>query len=519
LTYFGNADYDEITDIALDAEGNVLIGLTTLSALLPTTDAIQAEPSGGFDLYLARLDPSLTTLLQATYLGGTNNDYLTDLELGPDGSIFLRGVTRSTDFPTENPLQGDLAGDHDDFIVRLSSDGSSIVYSTYLGGSGSEGRSAGLLEPIEGQLAIAPDGSAWLTGWTGSHDFPTVAPLQSEHGGGEADCHVMQLSADGTELLFSTFLGGDSNDRCHDIALDADGAIHLLGVTSSRNPSLLNPDGIGGDGYPGSVSYLARLSPGGAGLDNLFRHHDVASSDGSPPSVTILKHLLVDSRGAAHAAGFTWRADVPLAHPVQDELNLGVNDSATDALVMTLSPDGDTVELSTYLGGGTGMSPSAPWGDDYALDIALDAGGRLLVTGETHSLDFPTVEPIQPDYDTSGSIPFPWSSDAFILRIGGLDIPTLRVRPGVSNNLDMGWDETNGDPRFGIYRGTLESLVRRHAYDHALVTDCHLRTNATVPIAEESSYFLLARFEQDGRQDFGVDSRGRRRGGPDTPCP
>ncbi|MEM7244333.1 MAG: hypothetical protein AAF533_03265 [Acidobacteriota bacterium] len=521
LTYFGGARSETIQNIALDQDGNVLIGLSAAPSTLPVRIALpddEAGPRGGIDdIYVARLDPDLTTLLHATYLGGSDRDMLTDLMVGLDGSIYLTGVTESPDFPLRDPLQDTLSGLSDVFVARLSPDGRALLSSTYLGGTGTENYATdeALPDSPQGRLAQSQDGAIWLTGWTTSEDFPTAAPLQPAHGG-RRDVYVVRVDADVSELQFSTWLGGELNDEGMDIDFGPlTGSVHVLGVTESYDLNRLNPDVNGGPGFARTTSFLASLSPDAASFEDVVRFHDT-TGDGTRS--TLLEEMVIDTRGAIHLVGETHRTAIPLVRPLQDAINLGLTTQASDAIVVSLSPELDSMELATYLGGGTQARDMSPGllAKDQAHGIAIDTNGGLVVVGRTSCVDFPTVAPLQSAL-SAGPLTSP--SDAFFARIADAATPLLRIRPGISDNLDMGWDETNGDPRFGIYRGTLESLLVRHEYDHVLVTDCDLRTGVTLPATEQDSYFLLVHVRTDGRLDFGEDSEGRARGGPAAPCP
>src|SRR5262249_52084821 len=159
------------------------------------------------------------TIDYSTYLGGNSNDDAFGIAVDGAGSAYVTGRTSSTNFPTVNPYQTDQ-GDFDVFVTKLSPSGSSLVYSTYLGGGG-----------IDYGYGIAVDGSgsAYVTGQTGSSDFPTVNPYQSDQG--DTDAFVAKLSPDGAGLVYSTYLGGNAEDAGFSIAVDAATNAYVTGVT------------------------------------------------------------------------------------------------------------------------------------------------------------------------------------------------------------------------------------------------------------------------------------------------
>ena len=143
----------------------------------------------------------------------------------------MTGYTDSPDFPTQNPYQGAYNGGfRDAFVTKLSSSGNNLVYSTYLGGSSGDGG--------EG-IAVDTDGLASVTGSTSSTDFPTLTPYQAAKQEFSDAC-VTKLSGEGNNLIYSTYLGGNSSDGGIDIALDDAGAMYVTGQTYSTNFPLFN---------------------------------------------------------------------------------------------------------------------------------------------------------------------------------------------------------------------------------------------------------------------------------------
>src|SRR5206468_3576407 len=138
------------------------------------------------------IDP---TLVYSTYLGGTGYDYGFGIAVDPSGSAYVTGLTTSTDFPTVNPFQGEIAGRRDAFVTKFSPAGNSLVYSTYLGGSDFDQGSG---------IAVDTSGSAYVSGTTASTDFPTVNPFQGQNAGCW-DAFVAKFSTAGTSLVYSTY--------------------------------------------------------------------------------------------------------------------------------------------------------------------------------------------------------------------------------------------------------------------------------------------------------------------------
>uniref|UniRef100_UPI0025CC7CB7 DUF7948 domain-containing protein n=1 Tax=uncultured Lamprocystis sp. TaxID=543132 RepID=UPI0025CC7CB7 len=197
------------------------------------------------------IDP---VLVYSSYLGGAGYDHSDDIAVDASGYAYVTGTTESTDFPTRDALQPDYGGDLDAFVAKLSADGATLVYATYLGGSNTD-YSTG--------IAVDGAGNAYVTGSTSSTDFPTRQALQSDFGGGLYDAFVAKLSADGATLVYSTYLGGSELDYGNSIAVDGAGNAYLTGVTESTDfptRQALQPD-FGG-GYFGDA-FVAKLSADG----------------------------------------------------------------------------------------------------------------------------------------------------------------------------------------------------------------------------------------------------------------
>jgi hypothetical protein len=176
-------------------------------------------------VFVTKLNASGTALLYSTYLGGSLTDLVSSIAVDGAGQAYVTGLTDSTDFPTATPLQATLGGPQDAFVTALSATGASLLYSTYLGGHSDEGGS---------DIAVDGAGQAYVTGFTGSTDFPTAVPLQTTLGG-VGDAFVMKLSATGTNLLYSTYLGGSGDDVGRSIAVDGAGQAYVTGETGSAN--------------------------------------------------------------------------------------------------------------------------------------------------------------------------------------------------------------------------------------------------------------------------------------------
>lgn len=324
------------------------------------------------------IDP---VLAYSTYLGGTDPPREGIAERGqgiavdPSGSAFVTGTTSSTDFPTTtDAFRGANAGQADVFVTKLRPDGSGLAYSTYLGGSGME----------EGtDIAVDASGAAYLTGSTGSANFPTSTGAYMQAGRSEA--YVAKLSPEGA-LAYSTYLGGGQGARGAGIALEPScassctayvtGAFDIGFPTTSGAFQTTIPDGSFGG------SFVTKLKADGSGL-----LYSTYLGDGEVRAAAIA----VDSSGAAHVTGgvggeiATTPGAFQPAPPAQGQ---------PSTFVTKLAPDGSRLLYSTYLGetGDVARTTIFGRGNGAGQGIAVDGSGKTYVTGTTRSSNFPTTE-------------------------------------------------------------------------------------------------------------------------------
>ena len=314
----------------------------------------------GWDVFVTKLSSSGSGLIYSTYLGGGGYDYGYDIAVDDSGNAYMTGWTSSTNFPTLNPYQT-YHGAGDVFVTKLSSSGASLIYSTYLGGgSTDQGRA----------IAVDSGGYAYVTGNTYSTNFPTLNAYQATYQGGDKDAFVSKLSNSGNSLIYSTYLGGGGVDDGEDIAIDSGGYAYVTGYTYSTNFPTLNPF----QSYRKSDydAFVTKLSSSGASLI-YSTYLGGEDSDGGCG-------ITVDGGGYAYVTGGTSSSDFPISNPYQTYQGNG------DVFVTKLSNSGNSLIFSTYLGGGS---------DDEGYGIAVDGGGYAYVTGYTDSPDFPALNPYQ----------------------------------------------------------------------------------------------------------------------------
>ena len=253
-TYLGGSANDIATAIAVDSSGNAYVTGSTLSTNYPTKNPVQGSMGGGGDAFVTKFNPAGNALVYSTYLGGSAVETCQAIALDASRNAYVGGTTTSTDFPIKNPFQAATAGSQDAFVTKLNPLGEALVYSTYLGGKSSE-QAYG--------IAVDSLGSAYVSGFTNSPDFPTKNPYQVAHAGGYGDAFVAKLSPAGYALLDSTYLGGTYAESGLAIALDFSGNAYVAGNTASFDFPRLNPlpGAFGGpsDGFVTKLGYTPDL--------------------------------------------------------------------------------------------------------------------------------------------------------------------------------------------------------------------------------------------------------------------
>jgi hypothetical protein len=363
-TYLGGSGGESVYAIAVDSAGSVYVTGDTVSTNFPTAAPFQSTKGSGStsDAFVAKLNAAGSALAYSTYLGGNKADLGIRIAVDAVGNAYVSGYTESTNFPTANSLQPAFGGGVTDaFVVKLNAAGSTLTYSTYLGGSSDDYG-----------YGIAADGAgnAYVAGFTDSTNFPTSGSLQTKGSG--FDAFVSKLNATGSAFLYSTYLGGNSNDGAGAIALDASGNAYVTGNTYSTNfPTTVNPSQASLSGE--SDAFVTKLNSAGSAL--------LYSSYLGGSAYEDCFGIAVDGGGNAYVTGSTFSGDFPVASPFQPSLN-----GTRDAFLTKLNAAGTALVYSTFLGG------SAP---EAVGSVAVDGSGHAHVTGYTESGNFPTVSPLQ----------------------------------------------------------------------------------------------------------------------------
>jgi len=377
-TFFGGSDFDMGNDISIADDGSCYITGQTGSSDFPTQNAYNSTYSGSRDTFLAKFSSS-GQLLWSTYLGGSELDEGQSIAVASDGSCYVTGITISDNFPTQNAFDSTHGGYFDGFVAKFSTNGTHL-WSSYLGGYANDGGSS---------IAIASDGSCYVTGFTGSSDFPSLYAYDPTHNG-IWDVFITRFNASGT-LLSSTFFGGTSHDEAFGITVASDDSYYVTGYAGSSDFPLLNAFNSTNSGY--GDAFVTKFSSEGSLLWSTYLGGNDTESGFD---------IAVTSDGSCYVTGETQSSDFPTKNAFNSSLSGGY----VDAFVSKFDASGFLI-WSTYLGGSEGR--------DIGHSLAVTEDGSCFVIGDTRSDDFPTENA----YDTT----LGGSSDAFITKFVDSPLP------------------------------------------------------------------------------------------------
>ncbi len=400
-TYLGGSYDDLAASIAVDRSGDAYLTGKTYSTDFPLTPGAFQSACGGCesyysDTFITELNPTGTGLLYSTYLGGNSYDEGNGIAVDGNGNAYVAGWTESPDFPTTSsafrttypgcPYQDCGAA----FVAKLNSSGTGLLYSTYLGGSGSVSCGYGCTGTGDYAASIAVDsnGNAFVTGQATSSDFPlTSGAYQTVLRSPGGNAFVAKINPLGTGLTFSTYLGGSGGDNGGGIAIDGSGAAYITGNTTSEDfpttadafqPNL--PECL--YGFCDSEAFISKLDATGSAL--LYSTYLGGSS-----GYEFAEGIVVDGNGSAYITGQTYSPDFPTTPGAFQTAMICIWDVyqnscsyAPHGFVTKLNSNGTGLVYSTFVG-----SP----GTDFAYGIALDSGNNAFITGYTWSSGFPVT--------------------------------------------------------------------------------------------------------------------------------
>lgn len=427
-TYVGGTNVDYGYAIAVDSSGSAYITGYTSSSDYPIQNAYQWWRTGS-EAFVTKFSPSGTSLIYSTFIGGSGTDRGNAIALDSSNNAYITGYTTSSNFPTVNPYDNTYSAGNDVFISKLSSTGNALVYSTYVGDSGSD---------IGYGIAVDSLNRAYVVGNTASTAFPTANAYDASQNGG-TDAFVLRLSGSGSSLEYSTFLGSASTDEAYSVAVDSVYSAYVTGRTNGTDFPTFNAYQAARSG--GYDAFITKFSAAG----NTLVYSTYFGGTGNEYS----RGIAVDTAGCVYITGYTASTNFPTYNPLQAS-RAGSN----DVFIVKMTAAGNSRVFSTYFGGSS---------DDYGMGIAIDSTNSVYITGYTTSTNFPTNEATQTAH--AGG-----TNDAFIANIsntgGSLIYSTFLggTLSDISNGIAV-----NDEPAAFICGYTLSTdFPLNNAYDTAL---------------------------------------------------
>jgi hypothetical protein len=369
-TYIGGTNAEVGNEVVVDTAGNAIITGYTKSTNFPTTAGAKdiTYNGGNYDVFVFKLNPDGSKPIFSTFIGGGNEERGYDIDIDSTGNTYITGFTQSSDFPTTaSGYDTSHNGNSDVFVFKLNSNGSTLIYSTFIGDINAE---------TGWGITIDSLGNAFVTGNTGSLNFPTTIGAYSTSKTGNSDIFVLKLNQTGSKLLYSTYIGGSSFNYGISIDVDSNGNAFITGSTQSSNfpVSTWASDTSYNGGLDG---FVLKLNKTGSKL--LFSTYIGGSNHDRT------QNLIVDGTGNALIIGYTWSSTFPTTKGAYDRTLNG----SVDAYIVKFNHNGSKLIFSTFLGGNS---------NDEGYDIDIDSQGNVYSIGLTRSTDFPVT---QDAYDTS----------------------------------------------------------------------------------------------------------------------
>jgi Ca2+-binding RTX toxin-like protein len=478
-TFLGGEGYDAGLSIDADANGNAYVtGLTSSTAFPTSPTAFQTGKAAGIDAFVTKLDPTGSTAVYSTYVGGGGDEWGSGIAVDALGDAYVTGRTDSANFPTTpGAFDTSFNGGVDAFVLKLNDTGSALEYSTYLGGIGFEHDRDNIFIIRATAIDVDGSGNAYVTGQTTSGDFPTANAIDATHGGGFcpggnlvcSDVYVTKLNATGSALVYSTFLGGSDEDAGRAIFVDGANNAYVVGAAFPGfpiTPGAFQPTSQGFEAFATKVNAAGSalvfstflggelsdeaLGVAADGSGNTYVTGSTTSFEfpttagafqiekiGNEPDAFVTKlnatgsglvystylgereideafGIAVDGAGSAHIAGHSQLGAPVLPCPFANH----------DAFRASLNASGSALLSTNCLGGQR---------DEFVTDMALDPSGNIYVTGRTNSSGA---------FSTS---PFPTSAGAFQTAFAGGATDAFVFKVGDGGNGECTITGTQGD--------------------------------------------------------------------------
>jgi len=362
-TFLGGSDLDAILNFDVKENGEIIVVGITGSSDFPSTPGLyDPTHNGAQDWFVSCFNPDGSQLLWSTFIGGSDNDWIYDVEITESGDIVLAGMTFSSDFPTTpGAFDTTFEGWCEGVLVKMEADGTDLIYSTFLGGNNNEW----IL-----QLALNDSDLPIVGGYTASNDFPTTAGAFDESFNGVYDAFVTCMNENGTDLIYSTYIGGSSqegNDVFADVTklkymgldIHSSGDV-IIGGTTKSNDFPVTTDAYDTTANGGRDGFVLRLNSTGSDLvySTYLGGSNMESTDA----------IIVDEMGVVTVSGGTYSPNYPTTPGAYDSTYNG----NTDVCLTVLNADGTDLLYSTFIGG-----------NDYEFTNALEQveSGSIIITG------------------------------------------------------------------------------------------------------------------------------------------
>ena len=416
-TLLGGPEYDRAYAIEVDRSGNVYIAGRAGRGLPVTGQAFQkafagdSDPNplyGEQDGFIAKLPPDGSGLIWCSYFGAAGRGFIRDFALDSSNNICLIATEASADYPwvAAQALQPRRKSKFEGVVAKVASDGSRVIWATYLGGSGND-----LIGP---SIKVNSRQELIVCGTTDSEDLPVTAGTFDSSFNGMEDLYIAVINQDGTRLLSGSYLGGTGHDgtETHNLALD--GQDHIIVAATTSSPDFPVTPGAfqtkyGGSGARGSGlhtnypfdGFVAKLSPDGSRL--------IAATYLGGSAGEGLEGVGTDAQGNVFCAGSSFSRDLkPKSGGLERNLR-----PAADQLVASFSPDLSALRFLSFPGGDD---------TDFGRTLCMDPFGNILLGGETRSGNLPASNPYQ------------GGQDGTLVRIRVYPVPTLQNEPGSEEN-------------------------------------------------------------------------------------
>lgn len=366
-TIFNSSTLGSVDDIYIDSAGYLYATGSAKSSSFPIVDGLDNTLNGTTDCFVMKMNTTDGSILYSSYLGGNGTEYSISICVDDSGCIYVLGLSNSEDFPVVNPYSDYYNQSSQYFLTKFASDGQSLVYSTFFGAEFVDGLNSADFRA----LAVDELGNAYLTGTTINSTVPIVNSFDESHNG-DYDCYILKLNPTGSEIVYASFYGTEYPDKGYDLFYAGDGIIYLTGTTS-----ICPTDGYYHSPGPdyGGHCFVLKISDNGTLLDT----GQVKSTDFFPQTA-----IVVDSQNSVYILDEPHTTDSFAVYKFGSELNLEYVktfswDKFTLAQAITIDSEGFIYIAGRSYAAALAQSPSSSYsGEDDCFIIRMSSGGDIV---------------------------------------------------------------------------------------------------------------------------------------------